>query len=162
MQEAENPYAAPTSKAHDVALIDDGKKRKLFSPTQGGAGAFVFGPLMGLYAIQSNFAAMGEHAKKIQTLTYGAIFVVAFVLLNPFLPDKLPGYLFGLVYLFVTRAIIEKHQLTKQQIIDSEVYAFQSNWLVFGLGLLSSVILVALMVLVFFAYASFGWADPLW
>ena len=162
MQDTENPYAAPTTKTHDVSSRADGEIRKLFSPTQGGAGAFVFGPLMGLYVIQSNFAALDEHAKRMQAITYGAVFVAGFLLLIPFLPDRIPGYVFGLVYMFVTRSIIEKHQLNKQQITDSASYAFKSNWLVFGMGMLSALIMVAIMVLVFFVYATLGWIEPLW
>ena len=162
MQNTENPYAAPTSKTHDVPSTAEGEKRKLFSPTQGGVGAFFFGPLTALYLVQSNFGAMALYEKRTKTITYGAIFIAAFLLLSPFLPEKIPGFAIGLVYMYITHAVIEKQQMGKQKIVDSDMYEFQSNWLVFGIGLLGLLILTVMLMIILMVYSALGFIEPLW
>lgn len=162
MQNTENPYSAPQSVIASGRSITDNEKRKIFSPTQGAAGAFLFGPLTGLYIVQANFASMSEDAKRSQSITYGMLLVVAFLLIAPFVPDKVPGFLFGLVYMLPTRAVIDKFQLSKAQILESEQYDFHSNWRVFGFGVLGIMIYLVFLIVVFAAYSAFGWIEPLW
>ena len=162
MHDIENPYAAPTSKSRDSASSINGEVRKLFSPTQGALGAFLLGPITGLYAVQANFAAMGESAKRANTFVYGSILILAVALVSPLLPEKIPAFAFGLLYMLPTRMFMDKFQLSKQQIIDSLEYKFQSNWLVFGAGVLGIIIYLILIIAVYLGYAALGWLPPLW
>ncbi|MGH8110056.1 MAG: hypothetical protein ACREO1_15215 [Arenimonas sp.] len=158
----ENPYAAPASKTHDVQSVAEGEKRKLFSPTQGAVGAFFFAPLTGLYIVQANFGAMGEHVKRSNAIIYGSLLVLAITLAFPFLPEKIPGTAFGLLYMVSTRIAMDKYQLNKQQIADSQQYIFQSNWLVLGVGMLGIFSYLLVVIAMFLIYAALGLVPPLW
>ena len=161
MQDTENPYAAPQASSADVNAVGSGVKRKLFSPTQGAAGAFLFGPLTGLYIIQANFSAMNESTRRSQSIIYGIVATIAFALLTPFIPDKIPGVLFGLLYMAPTKAVMDKFQLSKPQIEQSEQFIFHSNWLVFGIGILAILVYLVFIIAVMFFYAAIGWIEPL-
>ena len=69
---------------------------------------------------------------------------------------------FGLLYMIPTRWVMDKLQMSKQQITDSEDYGFHSNWLVFGIGLLAIVVYMVIIVAVYLAYATLGWVPKLW
>ena len=162
MQNTENPYAAPTARAVDVHSASLAKKRKLFSPQQGAIGAFFLGPITGLYIIYANFSAMDDHPRRMNTIAYGLAIVIGITLLLPFLPEKTPSIVFSLMYMLPTSFIIDKYQLKKQQILDSDQYTFQSGWMVLGIGLLCAMLFLALMIAVFFVYSALGWIEPLW
>jgi|GEM_PF-267805 len=162
MHDIENPYAAPVSKSRDTVASINGDVRKLFSPMQGAMGAFLLGPITGLYAIQANFAALGESARRANTLVYGTLLIIAVALLSPFLPEKMPAIAFGLLYMLPTRMVMDKFQPSKQQIIDSQEYEFRSNWLVFGIGVLGITVYMILIIAVYLGYAAMGWVPSLW
>ena len=162
MHDNENPYAAPGSRTLESKAVLKGRVRKLFSPTQGAMGAFFLGPITGMYAIQANFAALGDPVRRTQTMIYGSLFIIGVALLSPFVPEKVPAAAFGMLYMIPTRWVMDKLQLSKQQITDSEDYDFHSNWLVFGVGLLAIVVYMVIIVAVYLAYSALGWVPKLW
>jgi len=162
MQNIENPYAAPTTKSIDARSDSPKRKRSLFSPTQGAVGAFLFGPLTGLYIIYANFSAMEDYPRRLNAIAYGSAIILAVTLLLPLLPEKVPGMVFSLLYMLPTRYVMDSYQLKKQQILDSEQYTFQSNWMVFGIGLLGAICFLLLVVVAFFVCAALGLVPPLW
>lgn len=162
MQEIENPYAAPNANALENKSTSSGEVRKLFSPTQGAMGAFLLGPITGVYIIQANFAAMGESVRRSNTIIYGVLFILAVALLSPFAPEKMPAFAFGLLYMIPTRWVMDKFQPNKQQIIDSQDSIFRSNWLVLGIGLVGIFGYMLVIVAVYLAYAAMGWVPKLW
>lgn len=162
MENTENPYSAPQSAVTSGRSVIDDEKRKMFSPTQGAMSAFFFGPFAGLYIVQNNFASMSEYARRQQSITYGVILIAAFLFITPFIPDFVPGVLFGLIYMLPTRAGIEKFQLSKAQILESEHYRFHSNWRVFGIGILGILAYLVCLIIVFIAYSALAWIEPLW
>ncbi len=162
MNDIQNPYAAPSSTTQETKVASNGKLGKLFSPTQGAMGAFLLGPITGVYIIQANFAAMGESVRRGHAIVYGSLLVLAVALLSPFVPEKVPAIAFGMLYMIPTRWVMDKLQLSKQQITDSDDYDFHSNWLVFGVGLLGIVIYMMIIIAVYLAYAALGWVPKLW
>lgn len=162
MHDIENPYAAPISKAQESKSASNGALRQLFSPTQGAMGAFLLGPITGVYIIQANFAAMGESARRGHAIVYGSLLIVAVALLSPFVPEKVPAIAFGLLYMIPTRWVMEKFQPSKQQIIGSHDYVFRSNWLVFGIGLVGIVVYMIVIVAIYLVYSAIGWVPKLW
>jgi hypothetical protein len=157
-----NPYMAPESNVADARSITQGEKRKLFTPTQGAAAAFFFGPLAGLYILQANFAATDDHVLRSKTIQYGAIAVVAFALATLFLPEQIPGIVFGVAYMMLTRAFMDKYQHSKDAIASSEQYRFHSNWLVFGMGMACLVVYVVIFIAIVVLLSMLGFVEPLW
>jgi hypothetical protein len=161
MSDDNNPYSPPQANIADHQMFG-GEKRKLFSPTQGGFGAFLFGPLTGLYILQANFSAMDEHVKRTNTFIYGAIAILLFTLLAPFIPEQVPAFLFGIIYMVPTRVIMENYQHNKEYISHSDRYVFQSNWHVFGMGVLGIVAYLFVLIAVMIFYSVLGVIEPLW
>jgi hypothetical protein len=160
--DASNPYTAPESNVADARVVTEGEKQKLFSPRQGETGTFFFGPLAGLYILQANFAATGDHLLRSKTIQYGALAVVVFSLLTPFVPEKIPGVVLGLMYMMLTRAVMDKYQHRKDAIAISERYCFQSNWLVFGVGMACLMIYFVVLAAIAVLYSVLGFIEPLW
>jgi len=162
MQGTENPYAAPLANSMDVRNVEQTKKRKLFSPKQGAVGAFLLGPITGLYIIYANFSVIEDYPKRLNTIAYGSAIVIIISLLLPFIPEKFPAIFFSLMYMLPTSFLMDKYQLKKQQIIDSDAYTFQSNWMVLGIGLLGSILFLVLVLMSYILCSTLGLVPSLW
>ena len=130
-----SPYSPP---AASLAFAPS-KPVPLYSPTQAAMGALLGGPVGLVYFLRSNFVALGNLSAARKCLWAGALIVVALVVILPLLPEKFPSSPFNLAYIFAARGVTERFQLNKAAIASSPEYAFQSNWRVFGLGLLCLV-----------------------
>jgi hypothetical protein len=113
-------------------------KAKIYSPTQVACGT-IGGPVGLIYFLHSNFLTLGNDKLKKNTLVYGGLFLLALVVILPFLPDEIPSTPFTILYIVIARLIAEKYQMTKSAIIDSDDFEFHSNWRVLLFGLLSLV-----------------------
>jgi hypothetical protein len=138
----ENPYAAPSAA---VLAGRIGEPIRLYSPTQVACGT-IGGPVGLIYFLKANFSALGNDAAARKTLIFGALLILCLVALLPFLPEKVPNSPFTIAYILIARGVAQKYQMTKQTISDSPRYDFQSNWRVFGLGLLCLVGSVAVIM----------------
>lgn len=116
---------------------------KVFSPVQAAVGAFLGGPLASTIFISQNFSALNEPEKKSTTLIAGAIIIIALIAVSLNLPENFPGLIFTIATIVATRLIVEKKQFTKEKIDESEQLTFHSNWLVFGIGMLSLLLTFA-------------------
>jgi hypothetical protein len=130
-----NPYVAPRS---NVSGPSD-RQIQLYSPTQAACGALLGGPVGLIYFLHANFNALGNDRLKKKTLVFGAAFILSLLVIFPMLPEEFPSAPFTILYVIATRHIAERHQVTKQRIIDSPEYDFYSNWRVFGVGILCFV-----------------------
>ena len=107
----------------------------IYSPTQAALGAFLGGPVGLIYFVRSNFLVLGNASAARKTLLFGIILILILVAVASALPN-FPSMLANLSYIVLARWIVEKHQLSKQEITDSAQYVFHSNWRVLGFGLL--------------------------
>jgi len=128
----EKIYATPQA---DLAESTERPRVLLYSPTQVACGT-LGGPVALIYFLMANFETLGDEALKKKTLQLGIAFIIALVATIPFLPDSLPSSVFTVAYIIVARHVAENYQMTKADILASEVHDFHSNWRVFGLGLL--------------------------
>jgi len=120
---------------------------KLYSPNQVAVAAFVGGPLAATFVLWSNFRALGNDLGARHTLIWGVLFVLLLLIVLSFLPDRFLGQAGILAaYTVMARHFAEKYHLSKSAIQESEQYAFQSNWNVFGM---SVAILVGSFIVVF-------------
>jgi hypothetical protein len=55
-------------------------------------------------------------------------------------------------YMLTARALAEKYHLSKSAIQESEQYAFQSNWNVFGTSIAMMVALLTVVLIVLFLW----------
>jgi hypothetical protein len=121
-------------------------KIKLYSPTQVTIGSFMGGPFASVYMLWQNFQSLGNRHAANRSLVWGAIFIVAVLVVIPILPERFPNSALPIAYSVGARFIAEKLQMTKQAIIESDRYGFQSNWNVFGtsIGFLLAFAVIAL------------------
>jgi hypothetical protein len=133
----ENPYAAPGSVI--TATPRTGESIRLYSPTQVACGTLISEPIGLIYFLSVNFSALKNDRLQKKTYIYGALLIIGLLILLPFLPNKFPGSPFTIAYMYIARHIAQTYQMAKQAITDSAQYDFQSNWRVFGFGLLCLV-----------------------
>jgi hypothetical protein len=150
----ENPYTPPEAKVSDPDQIM--APAKVYSPTQVKAGAFLGGPLTAVYLLKRNFDAMGKGDLAKRTLLLGLAFNLAFILVLPCLPSRFPNMVLPLAYSLLAGHLAETYQLKKQQILDSETFSFQSNWMVAGASLIGIVVFLAIAIAAAFLLASVG------
>jgi hypothetical protein len=127
-----NPYAAPAATLSQTASTTVA----LYSPTQAASGALLGGPVGLIYFLRQNFVMLGNKSAARMCWILGALLIATILVVLPFLPAKFPSSLITIVYIVIARYVAEKHQATKQVITESAEYTFQSNWNVFGMGLL--------------------------
>jgi hypothetical protein len=101
------------------------KTQKLYSPLQAWSAAFVGGPLAALYVLKSNYTELGWHDWARFALRCGYVFVGLLCVIVPFLPTRFPGVIIPVAYTIATWQIVEKHQMSKEAIAQSEHFDFQ-------------------------------------
>ncbi|MCE9686345.1 hypothetical protein LZP73_08985 [Shewanella sp. AS16] len=114
--------------------------KKIYSPLQAASGALLGGPIAAVVFIKNNFDTLANVELSKKTLSFGTVFILCVLAMLPFLPEKLPNYLIPILMGVSVRSIVEKYQLTKEDIKNSEEFDFHSNWRVFGLSLLFMVL----------------------
>ncbi|GGB14863.1 hypothetical protein [Agarivorans gilvus] len=125
--------------------------KKVLSPAQIAGGSFWGGPIATVYYLRKNYLLIGNEALAQKTLIYGAIFIIFLMAILPFLPEKFPNMVLPLAYCLAARQIAETTQLKKDQIEGSEEYTFESNWKIFGVGILTLLIFLIVAMAVMFA-----------
>ena len=90
-------------------------------------GTFIGGPLVGAYLIAQNFKTLNEPSKVRQTwfIAIGALVVAVGIGLIPPL-DKIPSFLFSIVFCLVAHSITKKYQgerIAAHQAAGGAVYA---------------------------------------
>lgn len=149
-----NPYTPPKSNLRTDSAAGSGSK--MFSPVQAGVAAFMGGPLAATYVLRKNFLALGNMGGARATLTWGLILSALIILIIPFIPDWFPGMASSVIYLVVTNLVVQKYQLSRNQIIESGRYTFQSNWLVLLVMVLAIMLLMAVAVPYIMALEAIG------
>lgn len=103
------------------------EKARVYSPNQAALGAFLGGPLASIVYLWSNFRALGDARGQRDTLIYGAVVLVALLATVPFLPDRFPNLAIPMATVLSTRFIVERLQVSKAAVQQSQALAFQSN-----------------------------------
>jgi hypothetical protein len=122
------------------------KVNKLYSPRQSTMAAFFGGPLAAVYVVRNNYTELGKEASARSAIAWGSLLVLALLLVLPFLPEKFPNTAIPLAYSLAVGQLVEKLQLSKEAIRESEQYDFESNWRVAGVSVLSLLLFLVLMV----------------
>lgn len=138
------------------AMGDIMEVKKLLSPNQIALGSFWGGPIAAVYYLRQNYLAMGKGEYAQKTLTYGMLLIVSLLGLLPFLPEQFPNMLLPLMYSVCAKQVAITTQLEKKNIEESEEYTFESNWNIFGVGILTLLLFCALALMVIFMLESLG------
>lgn len=120
-------------------------ERKVYSPLQAAMGTFLGGPLASVYFIKKNFTATSNYEGSSKTLTYGGALLVALLCILPFIPEDFPTLPIPLLFVFLTKVLIEKFQFDKDTIEKDHTLTFHSNWRVFFIGLASLIVFSVLI-----------------
>ena len=120
--------------------------KKIFSPNQVLAAAFLGGPMAMVYVLWKNFQTLENPHGMHQILFWGSIFIIALMLFSPLLPNSWLDFVIPFAYPFAAWSLAESFQMTKQAIADSQAYEFQSAWNVIAVSI---VFLVAMIVVAF-------------
>ena len=139
MEDQENVFEAP--KAPLVAALDQ-MKVPLYSPNQIAAGAFLGGALSAVYMLWSNFKRLNRSSEATLTVAIGSVFVIAMIVVLPFLPRSFPNMAIPLAYTLTAKAIANKVQVKKADIAAFADYVFESNWRVAAVALVGLTLLV--------------------
>jgi hypothetical protein len=121
-------------------------KRKIYSPNQVLAAAFLGGPIAMVYVLWKNFQTLENPHGIQQILFWGSIFIIALMLFSPLMPNSWLNYVIPFAYPLAAWSLAESYQMTKQAIADSQAYEFQSAWNVIAV---SMVFLLAMIVVAF-------------
>ena len=121
-------------------------KRKIYSPNQVFAAAFLGGPMAMVYVLWKNFQTLEDSHGMQQILFWGSIFIIALMLFSPLLPNSWLDFVIPFAYPLAAWSLAESFQMSKQAIADSQDYEFQSAWNVIAV---STVFLVAMVVVAF-------------
>ena len=135
--------------------------KRLYSPLQIGAGAFLGGPLAGTQMLWSNFVSLGKDREAKLTLAIGLSVTICLLVLATFLPvDHTPTMLIPLILALAARFLSEIYQLKKEAIAASSEYVFQSEWRVALNTLLSLLVTVAFAFLIVLILSALGFELP--
>ena len=138
----DNPYQAPASDLND--------------PGQVFWGSFWGGPIAAVYFLRANYLSLGKFGEAAKALLFGSIFLIAIVLLLPFLPERFPNIVLPLIYWFSARQIATTTQVDKSGIEAGDRFVAASNWKVFGIGTATLVLFFVAIVPIYFVLDAFG------
>lgn len=136
------------------------EKQRVYSPTQAASGAFLGGPIAAVLFLKQNFRALGNPNGESKVRIYGAAFVLLVFGIAPFLPEEFPNMAIPLATVITTRLVVEKYQVSKQAIVESELLEFHSNWRVLGVSLACLVASFAILFALIVGLDAFGIAIP--
>lgn len=125
--------------------------RRLYSPKQIAAAAFLGSPMAGCHLLAANFRELGLPDAKMRTLLWGAVATVLLLVVAFLVPANFPNVALPAAY---TWGMLEIAKQLQGSAYGSHVEAGgakQSNWRVAGIGVawLFSVLLVLVGVLLF-------------
>jgi hypothetical protein len=145
MDDSPSPYAPPKANIQ-VAPVDGGNRKRVFSAWQAGIGTFVGGPLAGVYFLRTNLAAKGEPAQATAATVVGLLASLALMLGLPLVPDKVPSAAIPVIYASVVWELTGRMKLTRAQIAASEDLACHSGWRVAAVAVVALVLFLLLFV----------------
>jgi hypothetical protein len=131
-------------------------KRKIYSPNQVLAAAFLGGPMAMVYVLWKNFQTLEDSHGMQQILFWGSIFIIALMVFSPLLPNSWLDFVIPFAYPLAAWSLAESFQLTKQAIADSQAYEFQSAWNVIAVSMVFLVAMVVVAFTWFFALVAVG------
>ena len=105
------------------------------------------GPLAAVYVINKNFQTLENRQRASASFHWGMAYLTLTLILMPLLPEDAPSALFPLMSAVVVHQVVTKYQLTRQDILQSDVYERHSNWHVVGMCFIAALVFVLVILL---------------
>lgn len=137
-------------------LNKEKKLNKVYSPIQIGVGTYLGGPFAAIYFLKGNFDTLGKKELSKKTLQIGLAVSLLIIAITPFVPEGTPNILIPMLYLIPVIMVVKNHQMTKEEIINSDDYEFQSSWKVFGMSIVWLLLFFAITILFILVLESAG------
>ncbi|MBU1438670.1 MAG: hypothetical protein KJ930_13170 [Gammaproteobacteria bacterium] len=118
--------------------------RSIYSPRQIQLATFFGGPFAAAYFLKKGFEAIGKSELAKKAFYISLLFSFILLIGLPFLPEKMPNNSITLLYFIPVVLLLKNNYLTKDEIIASENFEFESSWKVFGLSTCFVVLFSAL------------------
>jgi hypothetical protein len=131
-------------------------KQKIYSPNQVLAGSLLGGPMAMVYLLWKNFQVLENPHGMRQILIWGSIFIVTMIGFAPLLPTNWPGYALPILYSAGAWSLAESFQMSKQAIVTSLDYEFQSVWNVIAVSVAFLLAMIAVTLVLFLGLAAIG------
>jgi ABC-type iron transport system FetAB permease component len=108
---------------------------------------FLGSPVIGGYLIGDNFRKLGKKRSAwtswiIATIATGIIFASIFLIPGT---ENLPSYVIPLIYVGITRFLVQKYQAADLRAHEANSGQFYSVWRAVGISLISLVLLLAII-----------------
>ena len=120
------------------------------------ASALLGGPMAMVYLLWKNFQVLENRHGMRQILIWGSIFIVTMIGFAPLLPTNWPGYALPILYSAGAWSLAESFQMSKQAIVTSLDYEFQSVWNVIAVSVAFLLAMIAVTLVLFLGLAAIG------
>ena len=145
----QNPFAPPSELA-DVQGAPAGTSGKftgvrVYSPNQVLGATFLGSPIASAWLMSENFVAFRNPNAARRTWLYGILATAALLGVSTLIPDGVPTSPIAIAYAFVAKHLVVKYQARDIATVLTGGGSHYSSWRAAGLGLLS---LLALMIVV--------------
>ncbi len=134
--------------SEEVVAAPRGLGKRLYSPPQIGAAAFIGTPLPACWMLARNYVVLGKRGLARRALLFGLLGTVALLGIAFILPEKFPKIPLPLAYTFAIRELAKKLQGTDINAHLSAGGERQSNWRVLGVGVAGLALVLAVFVVV--------------
>lgn len=111
---------------------------------------FFAGPLVGAYLIAENFNQLNERSNAIKTWIYAITGTIVLVCSLIFIPaiEKIPNFLFAVLYTLIASFFVQKYQQTKINSHQAKGGQFFSVWRAVLASIISIVVMIGLILLI--------------
>lgn len=136
--------------------------KKLYTPTQIALATYLAGPFAAIFFLKRNFEALGKETFARKTLRIGLLLSFLLLIIQPFLAEVAPGVVLPVLYLVPVIMVVKNHQMTKDEIRNSDDYVFQSSWKVFGMGIILMLAFYVMAIIFMIILESLGLIRLTW
>lgn len=133
------------------------KVKKLYSIWQILVATFLGGPIPIIIMMHHNYKIFNETSKAQSLLFWGTILTATLILSLPFIPDYVPSTVFTAGYTAAAYSLAQEYPLKKQEIQESSMYDFKSNWQVFLIAIVSFISFIALGLCAMMGFEQMGY-----
>lgn len=133
----------------EEVILSETIGRKLYSTKGVMAGTLLGGPLTGAYLLSKNYKALNQPEKVGKTWFFG-ILIFLFIIVLAIVAKQIPQVLFVVLYAWMGQFAAQKLQGSLLDKHAAEGGSFYSNWKAAGVGLIVSVIFVAIALIAFY------------
>jgi hypothetical protein len=132
----------------NVDALSSEPRKRLYSPRQIGAAAFIGSPVSAAWLFAQNYAVLGKPGLGRRALFYGLLGTVALFGLASVLPERFPKMALPVAYSFALRELAQRLQGADYKAHLAQGAGCQSNWRVAAVSIAGLAIVLAVACVV--------------